>query len=208
VSIKGNVQTTKTNDWGFTSYKVSSTWYGADSKGPARASEGEWIEFEAFDKPGKEGKVYPTIKLATLKKISAANIPSGSGNTNDGHGSGSAGRVANESGGSRQDYWAAKGIEDAKRDPRISYFASLERAIQFVDLALRNGAIGAYEKAKATGKLEVLTALVYETTQRIMAEAYSQEVPTPGNKRTTSTQVVTDLPAQAELESDPEESWS
>ena len=62
-------QTTKTNDWGFTSYKVSGHWYGADAKGAAKAQEGDLVEFEAFDKPGKEGKVYPTIKLATFKKV-------------------------------------------------------------------------------------------------------------------------------------------
>lgn len=205
MSIIGIVQTTKTNDYGYTSYKVSSTWYGADSKGPPRASEGETVSFDAFDKPGKEGKVYPTIKLATFKKVAVSQDQPGA--TKSGTGSGATASGSNANGGNRQDYWASKGTEDAKRDPRISYFASLGRAIQFVDLALRNGAIGAYEKAKATGKLEVLTALVYETTQRIMAEAYTQAIPVPGNKSTTSAEVATKLP-EPELESDPEESWA
>src|ERR1700761_3735816 len=203
--IIGIVQTTKTNDYGFTSYKVSSTWYGADTKGPARASEGEKVSFEAFDKPGKDGRVWPTIKLATFKKVASGSSESSTPSTTTR--TSSAATKSNANVGGRDNYWADKGAEDAKRDPRISYFASLERAIQFVDLAMRNGAIGAYEKAKATGKLEVLTALVYETTQRIMSEAYSQEVPKPSTKQSTAAEA-TATPDQAELESDPEESWA
>ena len=200
MSIIGIVQTTKTNDYGYTSYKVSSTWYGADSKGPARASEGEKVSFDAFDKPGKEGKVYPTIKLATFKKV-----PVDSGSANIGSATTGAATKANGaafSAGSRDSYWADKAKSDEAKEPRISYFAALDRAIAFVDLALRNGAIKAYEAAKATGKLEVLTALVYETTQRIMAEAYTQAVPDAASAPKQP------RPAQAELESDPEESWA
>lgn len=206
MSIKGNVQTTKTNDWGYTSYKVSSTWYGADSKGPPRASEGELVEFEAFDKPGQGGKVYPTIKLATFKKISApaAGLDSnaqGSAAANTGK-SGSA--VSTNSGPSRDTYWSDKAAEDAKKDPRIVYQSSYDRAISFVDLAIRNGAFEAMGKAKQTAKLEILQAFVDEQAERIMRQVYVAKVPEPGNKGTTTEQVATDLPAQPELESD----WS
>lgn len=203
MSIKGNVQTTKTNDWGYTSYKVSSTWYGADSKGPPRASEGELVEFEAFDKPGQGGKVYPTIKLATFRKVAAQTTvesPGATGNSN----AKSSGNVSSQSSGTRDTYWSDKAAEDAKKDPRIAYQSSYDRAISFVDLAIRNGAFEALGKAKQTAKLEILQAFVDEQAERIMRQVYVAKVPESGNKGTTTEQVATDLPAQPELEFD----WS
>lgn len=174
--ITGIVQTSKTNDYGYTSYKVSSTWYGSDSKGPPRASEGEKVSFEAFDKPGKEGRVFPTIKLATFKKVS------GGGSTEQPASSGvSVGRVSHRrrplASGTRDNYWADKATEDSKRDPRIVYQSSYERAILFVDLAIKNGAFDALAKAKPTSRLEILTALVDEQAERIMKSVYQARVP-------------------------------
>lgn len=202
MTIKGSLQTTKTNDYGFTSVKMGGAWYGADKKGyKPDAQEGDIVEFEAF----KNNKGYDTYKTATFAKVAQSSVAGSAVRGVDAAVSGKTGNT----GGSRDTYWADKAAEDGKRDPRISYFASLDRAIQFVDLALRNGAIGAYEKAKATGKLEVLTALVYETTQRIMSEAYSQEVPKSGTKQPVAAEA-TAKPEQSELVSDlPEdESWT
>lgn len=205
MTIKASLQAIGEPKFGFVGIKVGGKWYGCDQKNfSPPAAIGDIVEFEEFS----NAKGYATYKSQGFKKVATA-AASGSSDTNAGNGSVSSGRVVNETAGNRQDYWTAKGSEDAKRDPRISYFASLERAIQFVDLALRNGAIGAYEKAKATGKLEVLTALVYETTQRIMAEAYTQAVPVLVDAKAKS--VITDKTideVQPELESDPEESWA
>lgn len=200
--ITGIIQTTKTNDWGFTSYKVSSTWYGADSKGPARASEGEKVTFEAFDKPGKDGKVWPTIKLATFKKISNVTADAAS---NQSMGSSSGGSTQ-RSAGTKDSYWTDKAQEDAKKDPRIVYQSSYERALIFVDLAIKNGAFEALGKAKPNGKLEVLQAFVDEQAARIMKAVYAAQV--PGKDSTTSAQVGTDLPTTDLEESPAEESWS
>lgn len=217
--ITGIVQTTDTNQYGFTRYKVSSSWYGADAKGPPRASEGDKVTFEAFDKAGKDGRVWATIKLATFKKLASdPSVNTNSANpSNPNAGAATKGNGATYSAGSRDSYWADKAKTDEAKEPRIAYFAALDRAIAFVDLALRNGAIKAYEAAKATGKLEVLTALVYETTQRIMAEAYTQAVPAPVPSAAKDT-VASPSPvkaikegvadATAELESDPEETWA
>lgn len=196
--ITGIVQTTRTNDYGYTSYKISSTWYGGDSKGPARASEGEKVSFEAFDKPGQSGKVYPTIKLATFKKVSAATGGNAATST-----SVSSGNSQTGSTGTRDSYWADKAAEDAKKDPRIVYQSSYERAILFVDLAIRNGAFEALAKAKSTARLEILQAFVDEQAGRIMRNVYSAEV--PGKEVTTSEQVATNVPAD---EPEQEEQWS
>lgn len=198
--ITGIVQTSKTNDYGYTSYKVSSTWYGSDSKGPPRASEGEKVSFEAFDKPGKEGRVFPTIKLATFKKVS------GGGSTEQPASSGvSVGRVSGVASGTRDNYWADKATEDSKRDPRIVYQSSYERAILFVDLAIKNGAFDALAKAKPTARLEILTAFVDEQAERIMKNVYAAEVPTASNSQKECTPAKEEV-VKEEVES--EEQWS
>lgn len=200
--ITGIVQTTRTNDYGYSSYKISSTWYGADSKGPPRASEGEKVTFEAFDKPGKEGKVYPTIKLATFRKIAASASSNESAHVSSSGAdlaSGNAQRPAGSSAGTRDTYWADKAVEDAKKDPRIVFQSSYERAIRFAELAIATKCFEALEKAKPTSRLEVLTAFVDEQASRIFKAVYAAEVP-------KLTAVVS--PVAAEIESDPEESWS
>lgn len=203
--ITGIVQTTRTNDYGYSSYKISSTWYGGDSKGPPRASEGEKVTFEAFDKPGKEGKVYPTIKLATFRKVSQETVsspgPIGNSNAIVSHSAGA------QSAGTRDSYWSDKAAEDAKKDPRIVYQSSYERALLFARLAIDTKSFEALEspKLKSVDRLAVLTAFVDEQAARIFKAVYAAEV--PGKEVTTSTQVGTDLPAN-ELASDPDESWS
>lgn len=202
MTIKAALQTVRVNQHGYASIKVGGQWYGADKKNFSPVvTEGDLVEFEEFKNQGG----YATYKTATFKVVNAAN--SGSASPSAPNARAAASRTGSTSSqGGRDSYWSDKATEDAKRDPRISYFASLERAIQFVDLALRNGAINAYEKAKATGKLEVLTALVYETTQRIMREAYTQEIPKA--EATVPPKVQAQEPEQQELESDPEENWS
>lgn len=201
--ITGIVQTTRTNDYGYSSYKISSTWYGADSKGPPRASEGEKVSFEAFDKPGKDGKVYPTIKLATFKKVAPTpdQNPSPASNSN----TAVSRNVSSQSSGTRDSYWSDKEANDKLKEPRIAYQASFERAILFVDLAIRSKCFQALEKAKETEKLGILQAFVDEQAERIMKQVYAAKIPEAGNKGTTSEQVGTFVP---EIESDPEESWS
>jgi hypothetical protein len=160
MSIKGALQAVKMNDYGYASIKVSNTWYGGDKKGEITSvKEGDIVEFDNY----KNAKNYDTFKTPSLKKI-AAKV---AGTVVD------KGPVA-----SKDEYWSAKETRDLAVEPRINYFAALDRAISFVDLALRNGAIKAYEKAKDTGKLETLSALVYETTQRMIKEAYEQKIPT------------------------------
>lgn len=201
--ITGIVQTTRTNDYGYSSYKISSTWYGADSKGPPRASEGEKVSFEAFDKPpGKEGKVYPTIKLATFKKV-AASPTTETGSSNQSASTSTAGKSVLGATAGRDTYWSDKAAEDAKKDPRIVYQSSFERAILFVDLAIRTKCFQALEKAKETEKLGILQAFVDEQAERIMGQVYAAKIPELGNKGTTSEQVVTDIPATTA-----EEDWS
>jgi hypothetical protein len=204
--IVGIVQTTKSNDWGFTSYKVSNTWYGADTKGPPRASEGDKITFEAYEKAGKDGRTYPTIKLATFKKLSKEANESSQDATST-RAAAAVTSNANAQGSKpsfvRDAYWQDKAAEDKLREPRIVYQAAYERALQFVDLAIRNGAFAALEKAKPAGKLEILEAFVNEQTDKILRQAFAAAVPKPENAKPA------DEPA--ELESDlPEtdEAWA
>jgi hypothetical protein len=165
-NVTGQIQTTKTNDYGFTSYKVNGSWFGADTKGPPRASEGETVSFEAYDKAGKDGRVWPTIKLASFKKSAPAGLaqavtPPGTP------------YVAPA--GSKDTYWADKAKTDEARDPRISYQGALERAIAFADLAFRAAAL---PLPKADNKkLDVLAAFVDETANRFLAQTYAATVP-------------------------------
>ena len=109
-------------------------------------------------------------------------------------------QVSESSAGSGRDsYWSDKSAEDAKKDPRIVYQSSYDRAISFVDLAIRNGAFAALTKAKDTSKLEILQAFVDEQAERIMRQVYAAKVPAAEPAKAA---------AVAELESDPEESWS
>ena len=190
MAIKGALQATRTNDYGYAAIKVSGTWYGADKKGSVNVSEGDLVEFEAF----KNAKNYDTYKSTSLKKLAAAQA----GKPVD------KGPVA-----SKDEYWSAKEARDVVVEPRINYFAALDRAIAFVDLALRNGAVKAYEKAKDTGKMEVLTALVYETTQKMIVEAYAQKIPSTKSVTKAVEEASDDESAPDESETEGEdESWS
>ena len=123
MSIRGTLEKKETNDWGYTTVWVSKTRYGADKKGQIPAEVGDLVEFTAFDKPGKDGKVWPTVQLATFRKVSGSSA---------GNDSGSSAAVpaaqtrsaAPANSGSRDTYWADKAAEDSKKDPRIVYQSS------------------------------------------------------------------------------------
>lgn len=160
--IKGQLQASETNDWGYPRVKVSGTWYGADAKVAVGAEVGALIEFDAYQKPGKNGKSFNNYKAQSLKVVKAAEA----GVKVD------TGPVA-----SKDEYWSKKEANDLAKEPRISYFAAVERAIQFTELALANGAFEALSKAKPVKKLEILEAFVAEQAHRLMVDAYSAEVP-------------------------------
>ena len=169
--MNGTIQDTNgPNAYGFIRYKIDNKWISSD-KGVSM-EVGKSYDFEVYKNP----KGYDTIKKGSIKESSGATagglgaVPSGKGNQSFG-GAGTAF-------GSRDTYWSDKAKTDEAKDPRIAYFASHERAISFVDLAIRAGAFKALEKAKDTSKLEVLQAFVSEQTSRIMAESYEAEVPT------------------------------
>lgn len=199
MSIKGSLQTTKTNDFGFTAIKVGGSWYGADKKNfKPDANEGDIVEFEPFKNP----KGYDTYRSQSFKKIvSAPEAPSSVGS-----GSPSNARAQpSVSNGGRDSYWADKATEDAKKDPRIVYQSSYERAILFVDLAIKNGAFEALNKAKPTAKLEILTAFVDEQAERIMGNVYASVVPSVDSQLTSAPSkkgAGVSTAAPAELESD------
>jgi hypothetical protein len=202
--ITGTIQTTKTNDWGFTSYKVNGVWYGADAKGPPRASEGESVAFEDFQKSGKDGRQWPTIKLATFRKVAAqapAAHPSGMGT-----GAAASHPVAHSS---RDSYWTDKAISDAAKDPRISLQGAYKVAVEFLPIALANGALPDFAKAKPVQKLEILQAFLDEEAQRIHTASYAAKVPTvsdDGDKSNPVTESDSDKAEPVTTES--EEQWS
>lgn len=164
MSIKGAIQSKEINDYGYARIKVSGTWYGGDKKGDISSDigPGDIVEFEAYDKPGNGGKVFKNFKSQSLKKVAAAKAGA---------------KIDKGPTASKDEYWAKKEANDAAKEPRISYFAAYDRAVQFADLALRNGAFDALAKAKPTSKLEALQAFVAEQALRIMAEAYAAETP-------------------------------
>jgi uridine phosphorylase len=186
MSIKGQLQATETNDYGYARIKVSGKFYGADKKGAIDVSVGDIVEFEAFDKPGNNGKVYATFKFPSLKKVAGA-TPGAKVDT---------GPTA-----SKDEYWAKKEAADAAKEPRIQYMAAFERAVLFADLALRNGALTSFAKAKDTAKLEVLTAFVAETTQAIIKQSYAQTIPS------ATTAAPVDEAAQPEETAEDEQEW-
>jgi hypothetical protein len=169
MSIKGQLQATEMNDYGYARIKVSGKFYGADKKGEIEVSVGDMVEFDAYDKTGNNGKVYAQFKSQSLKKIAAAKAGA---------------KVDTGPAASKDEYWSKKEANDAAKEPRIQYMAAFERAVQFVDLAFRAGALAAFDKAKPTAKLEALQALVDEQTQRIVAASYAQGVAgkAPANK--------------------------
>lgn len=161
MSIKGQVQSAELNKFGYPRIKVSGAWYGADSKkGKFDVKEGDFIEIEAF----KNDRGYDTFKLLSLRVLPNETAVANS-------------KATPAPANNKDAYWEKKEASDAAKEPRISFYAAYERSVHFVDLALRNGAIGAYAKAKDTSKLEILTALVDEHTQRILSASYAQGAP-------------------------------
>lgn len=163
--IKGQLQGTEVSKFGYPRMRVSGTWYGADKKGAVSASEGDMVEFDVF----KNDRGYDTFKLQSVKKLSEEAAAKS--------------KAAPAPGSVKDTYWADKEAKDAAKEPRISYYAASERAIQFVALAQSVGALTALAKAKDTAKLEVLTALVDEQTQRLLTASYAQA---PSGQPTTA----------------------
>lgn len=196
MQITGQLTKVETNSFGYTSYSVGGKRYGGDVKGDAKAAVGDTVTFETFQKPGKDGKQWDTVKVATIAKVSAAAAPAPSR---------AAPSVVLQGAGSRDTYWADKAATDAAKEPRISYMAAYERAILFADLAIRNECFP-LKAAKASAKLEVLESFVDEVTARIMRDAFAAEVPVqePLAKLEKAPAKATTAPAaaQEELESD------
>jgi hypothetical protein len=167
VSIKGQVQKREVNKFGYLRLKVSGEWYGADKKGEHPVAEGDIVEMETF----QNDRGYETFKFQSLRKVAAAvkGAPVDKGPT-----------------ASKDEYWAEKEARDLAKEPRINYYAAFERATGFVALAFQVGALSALTKAKDTAKLDVLTALVDEQTQRILVASYSQEAPAAESDTTPS----------------------
>lgn len=155
MSIKGQLQKREINKFGFLRIKVSGEWYGSDKKGDVSVSEGDIVEFDAYT----NDRNYATFKGASLKKVASA--PAGK-------------PVSQGPTASKDEYWAKKEANDAAKEPRISYYAAFERAVQFTSLAFTTGALSSLTKAKDTAKLDVLIAFVDEQTQRILTASYAQ----------------------------------
>lgn len=207
--IKGQLQDLQVNDWGYARVKVSGTYYGADKKGAVNVAVGDFVELDAYEKTGTNGKQYPTFKYQSIKKVedtgrsiasAATLVPAISGAT--------ASRpvvtvpYAVEA-QLRAAYWAGKEAKDDARDPRISYQGAYDRALTFADLALRNGAFAALGKAKDTAKLGILEAFVSEYADKIMQQTYAAQVPkappaTPQLTSETSDEVSGDAAAESE----------
>jgi hypothetical protein len=171
--ITGTIQTTKTNDYGFTAYKINGVWYGADAQGPPRASEGETVSFEDFQKTGKDGRTWPSLKLATFKKVAAT-----VGNTGATSAVASPGKAAYVGATSNRDsYWTDKAALDAAKDPRISLQGAYKVAVEFLPVVLAQGALPSFDKAKATAKLEILRSFLDEEALRIHTASYAATVP-------------------------------
>lgn len=160
MTIKGQLQAKEINDYGYARIKVAGSWYGADKKGEVSGEAGDIVEFE----PYKNAKGYDTFKSVSFKKV--AGKPAGSGPVDTGP-------VA-----SKDEFWAKKEARDVARDPQIAYQGAYDRALTFADLALRNGAFGAFEKAKPTAKLAILEAFVAEYADKILGLVYAVKIPT------------------------------
>lgn len=141
------------NTGGYYSLKVGGVWHGAGKSRPG-FEKGANVSFDAYLKDGK----YSTIK-GSITAASAA--PEFTGQS-----------TAKSSYQAKDDYWAAKEKYDREVvQPRITYLAAFERAVAFADLALRNGALAALEKAKPVEKLDILQAFVDEQTDKIIAKS-------------------------------------
>jgi hypothetical protein len=210
MTIKGTLTKFETNNYGYTVIWVQGTRYGSDKKGTIQAQVGDTVEFEAFNKPDKSdpNKSWPTFQYQTFRKsqnndglvsvpVSAAVAAVAA--------SSPAKMVHGASANNRDSYWSDKEARDIKKDeryqaeiePRIVFQSSYKLAVDFVDLALRNGAFAALEKAKPTAKLEILQAFVSEQALRIMGDAYAASVPSTTLKAVLAEalELDSDLPA-------------
>lgn len=191
--IQGVIQFVDPNKFGYTpSIKVNGVKYGGDVKGsslPDGIQQGDAVEFEAFESAGSNGKVYPKYKAQTLRKIAASGVATPPATVANGQGAGRKASVPQGGGKSayaaKESYWSdkaefdkARAEADKAKEPRIAYFAALERAIALADVALRNEALPL--GAKASKKLDTLTAFIDEQVQRFIERSYAQGKPVLG----------------------------
>jgi hypothetical protein len=213
MAIKGTLTKFETNNYGYSVIWVQGTRYGSDKKGTINAQAGDTVEFEAFNKPDKNdaNKSWPTFQYQTFRKL--ASVPASAPDA--AVAASPAAKVVHGSTafGNRDSYWADKEARDIEKDkryqteiePRIVFQSAFKLAVDFVDLAIRNGAFAALEKAKPTAKLEILQAFVSEQASRIIAEAYAAGVPMHAPKANViPDDLESDLPAS---ESD-DSQWS
>lgn len=141
------------NKGGFYSIKIGDTWHGAGKIRPDFA-KGTNVSFDAYLKDGK----YSTIK-GPITPVATSSASTGQS-------------TAKSTYQAKEDYWASKEKHDREVvQPRITFLAAYERAIAFTDLAIRSGTLSVLEKAKATEKLDILTAFVDEVTDKIIAKS-------------------------------------
>lgn len=157
-TVNGVVEAvSRPNKGGFQAIKVEDAWYGLPKKGPPGVDKGDSVSFNFYVKDGQ----YKTIKGEISKKAQNAPVQG----------------IPNQAAGknsyqAKDDYWAAKEKHDKEVvQPRITYLAAYERAVQFAVLAVDNGAIPGLEKAKPNDRLSVLTSFVDELTNNIILKA-------------------------------------
>lgn len=165
--IKGEVEATKKNDYGFWGIKVNGEWYGAGKSNP-RVSEGDSVSFFAFE----NDKGYQTIK-GKVTKLS------------DGGGKPSTSKPKPAGGGNnREDYWTNKAVIDAQVQPRITYQGAYKIAGQVAEAAVRLGFFPLIAKAKEKEQFDLFLKLVEEIAERIFNKTYLAVA--PKNKPVTS----------------------
>lgn len=184
MSIKDQAQAIETNDYGYLRIKLSGKWYGADKKGGSPIQAGDLIEIDTY----QNQKGYDTFKFASLKKIAGAVA--------------GAAPIAKGPAASKDEYWTDKEARDLAKEPRINFYAAFERAVGFVALAFQVGALKSLAGAKETAKLDILTALVDEQTQRILNASYAQEAPEVGEDETETETAETSTGDDAQSEGD------
>lgn len=171
-TVKGRVEFVKKNDYGFYSIKIGEKWYSASKKNPG-VSKGDLVSGSYFIKDEKWATLKGDLEVledspggddsddeAPTAKKSAYKKPAYSGGSN------------------RDEYWTKKAETDAAKEPRIAYFAALERAILAAGVALENGAFN-LEKAKPADRLKVIEAYIEHLVGKYTEAANNAGKPAP-----------------------------
>lgn len=208
MTINGQLTKFETNNYGYSVIWVKGTRYGSDKKGTINAQVGDEVSFEAFNKPDNkdQNKSWPTFQFQTFRKVDGAVATPGNAGAVSGVAANNVPASASTKitlvAGGRDAYWSDKEARDIEKDeryqtetePRIVFQSSYKLAVAFADLALRNGAFAALEKAKPTAKLEILQAFVSEQATRIMGEAYAAQQPSAAPAAVVVADLQSDLP--------------